>query len=172
MFTTSVIPVQAGAYPALGKKPFNTIRRNKAMSAAPPINVALTPIIFYFLGVILIVGLMIAMSWVLGQKRRERATGQPFESGIVPAANSSAQLRFSVHFYLIGIFFVIFDLEAVFIFAWAIAFRESGWPGFIEIFIFITVLAAGLAYLWLVGALDWRTETQKKQLALRWREDS
>ncbi len=142
------------------------------MSTNTPINVDLTPIILYFLLVVLIVGFMIAGSWILGQRRRDRATEQQFESGIIPAANTSAQLRFSVHFYLITIFFVIFDLEAVFIFAWAIAFRESGWPGFIEIFIFITVLAAGLAYLWLIGALDWRTDTQKKQAAMRWREES
>ncbi len=136
------------------------------------VNVDLTPIIFYFILVVLLVGSMIAGSWVLGQRRRARATEQQYESGIVPAVNSSAQLRFSVQFYLITIFFVIFDLEAVFIFAWAIAFRESGWPGFIEISIFITVLAAALVYLWLIGALDWRTETQKKQAAVRERGEA
>lgn len=142
------------------------------MHSEVPVNVDLTPIIVYFLLVVLIVGFMIAGSWVLGQRRRDRATEQQFESGVVPAANTDSHLRFSVQFYLVAIFFVIFDLEAVFIFAWAIAFRESGWPGFIEIFIFIAVLIAGLAYLWLIGALDWRTETQKKQAAVRFREES
>lgn len=141
------------------------------MTTYSPVNVDLTPIILYFLLVLLVVGFMIAGSWFLGPRTKGRATGQQFESGILPAANTDTHLRFSVHFYLIAIFFVIFDLEAVFIFAWAIAFRESGWPGFIEIFIFISVLAAGLAYLWLIGALDWRTETQKKQLAVRFGRD-
>ena len=128
-------------------------------------SVDLTPIIIYFAIVILTVAVMIGGSYLLGQHRRDRATAEQFESGIVPAGDTDAQLRFSVHFYLIAIFFVIFDLEAVFIFAWAIAFRESGWPGFIEIFIFISVLVAGLVYLWRIGALDWRTARQKRQEA-------
>jgi NADH-quinone oxidoreductase subunit A len=58
-------------------------------------------------------------------------------------------------FYLIAVFFVIFDVEAMFLFAWAIAFRELGWAGYIEAIIFIAVLGAALAYLWRLGALDW-----------------
>ena len=126
-------------------------------------SVNLTPIIIYFAAVIVVVAVMLGGSYVLGQRRRDRATGEQFESGIVPAGDTDTQLRFSVHFYLVAIFFVIFDLEAVFVFAWAIAFRESGWAGFIEIFIFISVLVAGLIYLWLIGALDWRTKRQKSQ---------
>jgi NADH-quinone oxidoreductase subunit A len=60
-----------------------------------------------------------------------------------------------VRFYLVAVLFVIFDLEAVFIFAWAVAARQAGWAGYIEILVFIGVLAAALAYLWRVGALDW-----------------
>lgn len=126
-------------------------------------SVNLTPIIIYFICVLFVVGVMMGGSYFLGQTRRDRATDEQFESGVVPAGDSDAQMRFSVHFYLVAIFFVIFDLEAVFIFSWAIAFRESGWAGFIEIVIFISVLVAGLAYLWLIGALDWRTERQKSQ---------
>jgi NADH-quinone oxidoreductase subunit A len=126
-------------------------------------SVNLTPIIIYFAAVIFVVAVMMGGSYVLGQRRRDRATAEQFESGIVPAGDTNAQLRFSVDFYLVAIFFVIFDLEAVFIFGWAIAFRESGWPGFIEIVIFISVLVAGLVYLWLIGALDWRTRRQREQ---------
>lgn len=129
--------------------------------AAESIN--LTPIILYFLVVVATVAFMIGGSYFLGQTRRDRATAEPFESGVLPAGGTNAQLRFSVHFYLIAIFFVIFDLEAVFIFAWAIAFRESGWAGFIEISIFITVLLAALIYLWAIGALEWRSKRQKRQ---------
>ena len=126
-------------------------------------SVDLTPLIIYVAAVVAVVSLMLGCSYVLGQRRRDRATEEQFESGIVPAGDTDTQIRFSVQYYLVAIFFVIFDLEAVFVFAWAIAFRESGWSGFIEMFIFTSVLVAGLIYLWLIGALDWRTKRQKKQ---------
>ncbi len=98
---------------------------------------------------------MIGLSYFLGERHRERSTGEPYESGI--AATGTARIRFSAHFYLVAMFFVIFDLEAVFVFAWAVAARELGWPGYAEIAVFIGVLVAGLAYLWKRGALDWGT---------------
>jgi NADH-quinone oxidoreductase subunit A len=67
----------------------------------------------------------------------------------------------SAKFYLVAMFFVIFDLEAVFIFAWAIAVRETGWNGYAEAMLFITVLLATLVYLWRVGALDWRQGSRR-----------
>jgi NADH-quinone oxidoreductase subunit A len=96
---------------------------------------------------------MIAMSWVLGQRHTGMATREPFESGIVTVGY--ARLRFPAKFYLVAMFFVIFDLEAVFIFAWAIAYRDVGWSGYIEVVVFIAILAAALVYLWRLGALDW-----------------
>lgn len=121
----------------------------------------LWPLIIYFSAVVAVVAVMMGGSHVLGERSRGGSTArqEPFESGIVAAG--TPLIRFSVRFYLVAIFFVIFDIEAVFIFAWAIAFRESGWAGYIEILIFITVLIAALAYLWLIGALDWRTARQK-----------
>ena len=121
----------------------------------------LWPLVAYFTAVVAVVAVMMGASHLLGERTRNpsKSTLQPFESGIV--ATGVPSLRFSVGFYLVAIFFVIFDIEAVFIFAWAIAFRESGWAGYIEISIFITVLAAALAYLWKLGALDWRTRRQK-----------
>ena len=76
----------------------------------------------------------------------------------------SAQFRISVHFYLTAILFIIFDLEVVFLFAWAVAVEQAGWPGFIEISVFIFILIVALVYLWRIGALDWRTETQRREL--------
>ncbi len=127
-------------------------------AASPP---ELWPLIVYFIAVLFVVAVMMGLSALLGERSRHptSATLAPFESGIVAAGTSS--VRFSIGFYLVAIFFVIFDIEAVFIFAWAIAFRESGWPGYVEILIFIAILVAALAYLWLIGALDWRTERQK-----------
>ena len=75
------------------------------------------------------------------------------ESGIV--SEGSVHVRLSVKFYLVAMFFVVFDLEAVFIFLWAVAGRELGWAGYTEVLIFIGVLTATLAYLWRTGALDW-----------------
>lgn len=102
---------------------------------------------------------MIAISYLLGQKHTGRETGEAYESGIV--TTGSARGRLSVKYYLVAMFFVIFDLEAVFIFSWAIAFRDVGWAGYIEVSIFIAVLVAALAYLWRSGALDWGTPRRK-----------
>jgi NADH-quinone oxidoreductase subunit A len=111
------------------------------------------PLAIYFAAVILIVATMLSLSSVLGQRHAEPATGSPFESGIV--SEGSVHVRLSVKFYLVAMFFVVFDLEAVFIFLWAVAGRELGWAGYGEVLIFIGVLAVTLAYLWRTGALDW-----------------
>lgn len=111
------------------------------------------PMVVYFIAVILLVGGMLAVSSVLGERHREPASGAPYESGIL--SQGSAHLRLSVKFYLVAMFFVIFDLEAVFIFLWAVAGRELGWAGYAALLVFIGVLAAALAYLWRTGALDW-----------------
>ena len=105
---------------------------------------------------------MLAISYMLGQRKSRPAKDTPYESGIVSVG--SAHFRVSVHFYITAILFIIFDLEVVFLFAWAVAVREVGWAGFIEIGIFIFILTAALVYLWRIGALDWRTQTQKRQL--------
>jgi NADH-quinone oxidoreductase subunit A len=111
------------------------------------------PLLVYAAAVIFVVAAMIGISHVLGQRHSERATGDPYESGNVPTG--SARLRIPVNYYLIAVFFVIFDLEAAFLFAWAVAVREVGWAGFIEATVFIAVLLVALVYLWRQGALDW-----------------
>jgi NADH-quinone oxidoreductase subunit A len=111
--------------------------------------------VVYCGAVIALVASMLALSHILGQRHTDRATGEPYESGIV--STGSARLRLSADFYLVAMFFVIFDLEAVFIFAWAIAFREVGWAGYMEILVFIGILIAALIYLWRQGGLDWGT---------------
>lgn len=107
-----------------------------------------------------IIAIMLGASWLLGGRAWGRAKNEPFESGVVGAG--STRLRLSAKFYLVAMFFVIFDVEAVFLFAWAISVRESGWPGLIEAFIFIAVLLASLAYLWKIGALEWAPESRRK----------
>ena len=118
----------------------------------------LLPFIVYFGAVVLLVLTMLGLSWLLGQRRANKATNLPFESGIVPVGSSQIQL--SVEFYLIAIFFVIFDLETVFIFAWAIAFFDLGWEGYAAIMVFIIVLGVALLYELRSGALDWGQKTR------------
>ena len=122
----------------------------------------LWPLVLFFFVVLLVPAGMIALSALLGQRHSEHATGSPYESGIV--SEGSAEARFSVRFYLIAMFFVVFDLEAVFIISWAIAAREAGWAGYLEILFFTIILVATLAYLWRLGALDWGPKTRRKVL--------
>jgi NADH-quinone oxidoreductase subunit A len=119
----------------------------------------LWPLGVYLAIVVMLVVAMLGLSFVLGQRHHNRATGTPYESGIL--SQGSARVRLSAKFYLVAMFFVIFDLEAVFIFAWAIAVRETGWTGYAEASIFIAVLLATLVYLGRVGALDWRQESRR-----------
>ncbi len=111
------------------------------------------PLLLYFVAIVALVALMLGISYVLGTRHGAKAKSQPFESGIVSVG--SARLRFPAKFYLVAMLFVIFDVETVFITAWAISFRYVGWAGYIEILVFIGILIAALVYLWRIGALDW-----------------
>ena len=114
---------------------------------------ALWPLAVYAAAVTVVVASMIAISYFLGQRHREHATVEPYESGI--AATGTARLRFDVKFYLVAILFVIFDLEAAFLFSYAVAVRELRWTGYVGALVFIGVLAVALVYEWRTGALDW-----------------
>ncbi len=115
--------------------------------------------LYGLLVVLLTAGLLLA-SWLLGERRRSHATEQPYESGVPPVGN--ARLRFSAKFFLVAVFFVIFDVETVFLLPWAVAAREVGWAGYAEALIFILVLLAALAYLWRLGALDWVAQGRER----------
>ena len=106
----------------------------------------------------MLVATMLGLSYVLGQRRANKATNMPFESGVLSVG--SPQIHMAVEFYLVAIFFVIFDLETVFIFAWAIAFFELGWQGYFAILVFIAVLGVALIYEWRSGALEWGVKTR------------
>ncbi|MEI7107780.1 NADH-quinone oxidoreductase subunit A [Pectobacterium versatile] len=114
---------------------------------------------------IIAVGLCVFMltgGFLLGGRAKGRAKNVPYESGIDSVG--SARLRLSAKFYLVAMFFVIFDVEALYLYAWAVSIKESGWIGFIEATIFILVLLAGLIYLVRVGALDWTPVRSKRQV--------
>ena len=119
-------------------------------AAAPPS--AAWPLLLYAALVFLLAALIIGLSHVLGQRHRERETGDPFESGV--STTGPARFRFSIQFYLFAMFFVIFDIESAFIFAWAIAFRDLGWGGYAAILVFVLTFLLMVFYLARGGALD------------------
>ena len=102
---------------------------------------------------------MLGLSYVLGQRHKERATDEPYEGGILSAG--SARIRFSSQFYLVAMLFVIFDVETIFIFSWAIAFRELGWYGYAGVMVFLILLLVVLIYEWRAGALDFGPDGKK-----------
>ncbi len=126
----------------------------------------LWPLGLYFLIALVVAGSMIGLSFVLGERHSDRATGQPYESGIV--STGSARVRLSVKFYIVAMLFVIFDLEAVFIFAYAVAYEEVGWPGYAGMVVFVAILVVALIYEYRMGALDW--EPVRLRLAKAGRE--
>ena len=115
-------------------------------------NITFWPLIVFAFAVISLIGIMIGLSYVLGERHKEKTTDEPYESGIPPTGD--ARLRFSSGFYIIAIFFVIFDLDTAFIMLWAVSFRELGLPGYIGILIFIGLLIVLLIYELSIGALD------------------
>ncbi len=102
---------------------------------------------------------ILVINHVLGPRRPTAIKSEPFECGSDPIGD--ARQRFGVKFYLVAIFFIVFDIESVFMYPWASLFREMivepgiGWSTFGEMFIFVGILASGLAYVWRRGALDW-----------------
>jgi NADH-quinone oxidoreductase subunit A len=119
------------------------------------------PLLAYFVLVVALAVGVLLVSYLLGQRHSEPATGEPYEGGIV--SEGSARVRSSVRYYLVAMFFVVFDLEAVFVYAWAGAVRELGWAGYRVVLLFIGLLAATLIYLWRVGALDWSREPHQSR---------
>jgi NADH-quinone oxidoreductase subunit A len=121
------------------------------------------PLVAYFVLVVFLVTAVLFVSYLLGPRHSEPATGEPYEGGIV--SEGSARVRFSVRYYMVAMFFVVFDLEAVFLFAWAVTARELGWVGYFEVVLFVGVLVAALIYLWRVGALDWTREPHRRKVS-------
>ena len=127
------------------------------------------PLLIYALAVAVLVTAMLGLSHILGGRSHGRAKNEPFESGVLPLG--FARFKLPAQFYLVAVFFVIFDLEAVFIFAWAVVAREAGWAGYIEMLVFVGILLVALVYLWRLKALDWNPgppqPTQRKKSEFR-----
>lgn len=128
---------------------------------AAAVNAPIWPLVVYFFAVLVVVGGMLGISALLGERHQDRETGEQFESGIKPTGD--ARVRYSARYYQVAMFFVIFDLESVFVIAWAVGLLDLGWAGYIEIVVFIVILLVGLLYLWRVGALDWGPQTNRRK---------
>ena len=118
----------------------------------------LSLIIYALLVFILVAALLFLSSW-LGEKKRQPEKPIPFECGILPTG--SARFRYPVPFYLVAVFFLIFDVEAVYIFSWAVAAEPLGWPGWLRISFFIVILLISLFYIWEKGGLEWGPKAAK-----------
>ena len=113
------------------------------------------PLFLYAFVVAVVLAFALVAAWFVGAKARHGgARTLPFESGIVPVGEAE-EMRLSIEFYLIAVFFVVFDLETIFIIAWAVAFDDVGWRGYFGAGFFIVLLLAALFYEWRTGALDW-----------------
>ncbi len=97
---------------------------------------------------------MLLLASVLGPKNRTRTKQLPFECGSVSVGNVSEQ-RFNVRFYLVAMLFILFDIEVIFMYPWAVELDSLGVFGLVEMFVFVAVLAVGLIYVWRRGILDW-----------------
>jgi NADH-quinone oxidoreductase subunit A len=96
---------------------------------------------------------MLGASYVLGKRVRNRIKDMPYECGITPVGD--ARQRFSVKFYLVAMLFIVFDIESIFLYPWAVIYRELKMFAFIEMLVFIFLILAGFFYIWKKGALDW-----------------
>ena len=114
---------------------------------------AIWPLALYAAIIVGLMLLVLGLSSLLGPRHRARRRDLPYESGMPPTKQQT--LRFPVHFYLIALAFLVFDLEAAFLFAWVAAARDVGWTGYIEALVFVVILLAGLVYLWAKGAFEW-----------------
>jgi NADH-quinone oxidoreductase subunit A len=96
---------------------------------------------------------LLTVSYLLGKRVRNKVKDMPYESGIVPTGD--ARQRFSVKFYLVAMLFILFDIEAIFLYPWAVVFRDLRMAGFVEMLIFVVLILSGFFYIWKKGALDW-----------------
>ena len=111
------------------------------------------PVLLQALVAMLLAAGLITVSYLLGKRVKNRVKDMPYESGIVPTGD--ARQRFSVKFYLVAMLFIVFDIEAIFLYPWAVVYRELLMPGFIEMLIFVILILSGFFYIWKKGALDW-----------------
>ena len=123
------------------------------LTTSAPVPGDFLALVIYTAVAVLLISVLLLAAWWLGAKSRSENKGMAYESGVIPTG--SARLAYPVPFYLVAIFFIVFDVEAVFIFTWAAAWDLLGLAGMIQITFFIVVLLLGLVWLWIKGGLEW-----------------
>ena len=111
------------------------------------------PLLLMLAVVMLLAGGMLFVSYIIGRHRPPVSKLSPYECGIRPTGD--ARQRFSVKFYLVAMIFILFDVEVVFLYPWAVIFRELKMFGFVEMFLFLMLVFSGFVYMWKKGVLDW-----------------
>src|SRR6266849_4603797 len=114
------------------------------------------PVLVQIVIAVVVAAALVALSYLIGKRVKDRVKDSPYECGIAPTG--SARERFSVKFYLVGIVFILFDIETVFLYPWAVVFRELKMFAFVEMLLFIVLILAGFFYIWKKGALNWAIE--------------
>jgi NADH-quinone oxidoreductase subunit A len=117
------------------------------------------PVLIQVIVAAFLAGGLIGAGLLLGKRVRNSAKDTPYESGMQPVG--SARERFSVKFYLVALVFILFDIEAIFLYPWAVVFRELKMFGFVEMLLFIVLVLAGFFYIWKKGVLDWSREAME-----------
>ena len=130
------------------------------MGALSPWQPGVFSLAIYTAIVLILIGVLLFLCSWLGPRIPSQEKLRPYESGIIPTGQ--ARLRYPVPFFMVAIFFLIFDVEGAFIFSWAIAGKSLGWAGWLEIAFFILVLIGGLVYVWARGGLEWGPNTSRK----------
>jgi len=111
------------------------------------------PLLIHFLVACLLAGAIVTLSWIIGYRKPTRAKLSPYECGVTPQGD--ARERFSVKFYLVAMIFIVFDVEAIFLYPWAVILRELRMFGFWEMLVYIGIVLVGFFYIWKKGVLDW-----------------
>src|ERR1043165_9044310 len=119
------------------------------------------PVLVQAVLAMVIAAALVTLSYVIGRKVKNRVKDMPYESGIAPTGD--ARQRFSVKFYLVGMLFILFDIEAIFLYPWVVVYRELKMFAFVEMLVFVILILSGFFYIWKKGALDWTGSTLRKR---------
>ena len=114
----------------------------------------------YSVIVLTVLGVLLVLTRWLGEQKPDLEKARPYECGVIPTGG--ARFRFPVPFYLVAVFFLIFDVETALIFSWAVAMKDLSWRGWLQISFFIIILLVSLIYLWKKGGLDWQPQLQRR----------
>lgn len=114
------------------------------------------PVLVQIALAVIVSAALVALSYFIGKRVKDRVKDSPYECGMAPTG--TARERFSVKFYLVAIVFILFDIEAVFLYPWAVVYRELKMFAFVEMLLFIVLIVSGFIYVWRKGALDWSAE--------------